>query len=145
MSVPVGLMLQHPKLELLFSGGEGRLLATGITEAELARAFYEEQGVDMTRVSLEGSSRNTRENAIQVAKLLGDKCRQPWLLVTSAWHMLRSMEEFEAVGCNVTAYPVDFRTSDGRDWTDYSLANGLVKWQTALHEWLGIFVYRLTR
>jgi hypothetical protein len=36
----------------------------------------------MARVSLEGSSRNTRENAIQVAKLLGDKCRQPWLLVT---------------------------------------------------------------
>jgi uncharacterized SAM-binding protein YcdF (DUF218 family) len=145
MSAPVGLMRQHPKLELVFSGGEGRLRATGTTEAELARAFYEEQGVDMTRVRLEGGSRNTRENAIQVAKLLGDKCRQPWLLVTSASHMPRSMEEFEAVGCSVTAYPVDFRTSDRWDWTDYSLANSLVKWQTALHELLGIFVYRLTR
>lgn len=145
MSAPIGLMRQHPKLELVFSGGEGRLLATGNTEAELARAFYEEQGVGMTRVRLEGSSRNTRENAIQVAKLLGDKCRQPWLLVTSAWHMVRSMEEFEAVGCNVTAYPVDFRTSDRWSWTDYSLAGSLVKWQTALNEWLGIFVYRLTR
>ena len=60
MSAPVGLMRQHPKLELVFSGGEGRLRATGTTEAELARALYEEQGVDMTRVSLEGSSRNTR-------------------------------------------------------------------------------------
>jgi hypothetical protein len=59
--------------------------------------------------------------------------------------MGRSMEEFEVVGCNVTAYLVDFRTSDRWDWTDYSLANSLVKWQTALHEWLGIFVYRLTR
>ena len=129
----------------MFSGGEGRLRATGTSEAELARAFYEEQGVDMTRVRLEGSSRNTRENAIQVAKLLGDKCRQPWLLVTSASQMVRSMEEFEAVGCDVKAYPVDFRTSDRWNWTDYSLASSLVKWQTALHEWLGIFVYRLTR
>lgn len=111
MSAPVGLMRQHPKLELVFSGGEGRLRATGTTEAELARAFYEEQGVDKTRVRLEGSSRNTRENAIQVAKRLGDKCKQPWLLVTSASHMVRSMEEFEPVGCNLTAYPVDFRTS----------------------------------
>jgi uncharacterized SAM-binding protein YcdF (DUF218 family) len=145
MSAPVGLMRQHPKLELVFSGGEGRLFATGTSEAELARTFYEEQGVEMTRVRLEGSSRNTRENAVQVAKLLGDKCRQPWLLVTSAWHMLRSIEEFEAVGCNITAYPVDFRTSDRWDWTDYSLANSLVKWQTSIHEWLGIFVYRLTR
>jgi uncharacterized SAM-binding protein YcdF (DUF218 family) len=145
MTVPVGIMRQHPKLELVFSGGEGRLLITGTTEAELARAFYIEQGLDMTRVSLESSSRNTRENAIQVAKLLGEKCRQPWLLVTSAWHMVRSIEEFEAVKCNVIAYPVDFRTSDRWDWTDYSLANSLVKWQIALHEWLGIFVYRLTR
>jgi uncharacterized SAM-binding protein YcdF (DUF218 family) len=145
MTVPIGLMRQHPKIVLLFSGGEGRLLATGTTEGELARAFYQEQGVDMTRVNFEVSSRTTRENAIQVAKLLGAKCRQPWLLVTSAWHMVRSMEEFEAVGCNVTAYPVDFRTSYRSDWTDYSLASSLVRWQTALHEWLGIFVYRLTR
>lgn len=59
--------------------------------------------------------------------------------------MSRSMEEFNAVGCNVTAYPVDFWTSDKWDWTDYSLAHSLVHRQTALHEWLGIVVYRLTR
>lgn len=82
MSAPVGLMRQHPKLELVFSGGEGRLRATGTTEAELARAFFEVQGVDISRVSLEGSSRDTRENAIQAIKLLGDQWKQPWLLVT---------------------------------------------------------------
>lgn len=59
--------------------------------------------------------------------------------------MVLSMEEFETVGSNVTGYPVDFRTSDRRNWTDYSLAGSLVKWQMALHEWLGIFVYRLAR
>ena len=62
----------------------------------------------MTRVRLEGNSRNTRENAIQVAKLLGDQCKQPWLLVTSASHMVRSMEEFEAVECNVRLIPLTF-------------------------------------
>lgn len=40
MSAPVGLMRQHPKLELVISGGEGRLLATGTTEAELERALW---------------------------------------------------------------------------------------------------------
>lgn len=39
MTVPVGLMRQHPGLELVFSGGEGRLLTTGVTESELAKAF----------------------------------------------------------------------------------------------------------
>jgi uncharacterized SAM-binding protein YcdF (DUF218 family) len=145
MTVPVGLMRQHPQLQLVFSGGEGRLLATGVTEAELAKAFYQQQGVDMGRVVLEGGSRTTRENAIQVAAMLGERCKQPWLLVTSAWHMPRSVPEFEAVGCQVTPYPVDFRTGAATAWTEYSLARSLLLWQTALHEWLGLWVYGVTR
>lgn len=145
MTVPVGLLRQHPGLALVFSGGEGRLLATGVTEAVLARDFYGQQGVDMQRVRVEGGSRNTRENAQQVAKLLGERCAAPWLLVTSAAHMPRAMAEFEAVGCHVTAYPVDFRTGNATPLTEYSLANSLLSWQAALHEWLGILVYRVTR
>lgn len=145
MSVPVGLLRQHPKLALVFSGGEGRLLVTGVTEAELARVFYQEQGVDLARVTLEAGSRNTRENARQVAALLGARCQAPWLLVTSAWHMPRAVAEFESVGCRVTPYPVDFRTGVSTAWSDYALARSLVQWQTALHEWLGLAVYALTR
>ena len=145
MTVPLALLRQHPGLSLVFSGGEGRLLATGVSEAELARAFYAEQGVDMRRVTLEGGSRTTRENAQQVARLLGERCRQPWLLLTSAWHMPRAMAEFEALGCSVTAYPVDFKTGAVTAWSEYSLAHSLLRWQTALHEWLGLWVYGWTR
>ena len=42
------------------------MLATGVSEAELAKAFYEQQGVDMRRVILESGSRTTRENALRV-------------------------------------------------------------------------------
>jgi uncharacterized SAM-binding protein YcdF (DUF218 family) len=145
MSVPVGLLRQHPKLALVFSGGEGRLWATGVTEAELARAFYREQGVEWARVTLEAGSRNTRENARQVVALLGARCQEPWLLVTSAWHMPRAVAEFESLGCRVTPYPVDFRTGASTDWSEYALARSLMLWQTALHEWLGLAVYALTR
>jgi uncharacterized SAM-binding protein YcdF (DUF218 family) len=145
MTVPVGLMRQHPKMSLVFSGGDGRLLGTGVTEAQLAQVFYQEQGVDMSRVLLEGGSRTTRENARQVAAMLGPRCQEPWLLVTSAWHMPRAMTEFEAVGCRVTAYPVDFRTTPATPLTEYSLARSLMLWQTALHEWLGAAVYAMTR
>ncbi len=145
MTVPLGLLRQHPGLELVFSGGEGRLLETGVTESQLAAAFYQQQGLDMARVRLENGSRTTRENAQQVAKMLGERCKQPWLLVTSAWHMPRSVAEFEAVGCKVTPYPVDFRTGHATSWNEYSLAYSLVRWQVALHEWLGLLVYSLTR
>ena len=116
-----------------------------MTESALARLFYEEQGIDMQRVLLEAGSRNTRENAQLVAKLLGEKCRQPWLLVTSASHMPRSVAEFRSSGCNITPYPVDFRTGEFTPFTEYELAESLHRWQTALHEWLGIIAYSLTR
>ena len=145
MTLPIALMRKFQNFELIFSGGEGRLVPMGTTEAELAGVFYTEQGVDMKRVTLESKARTTRENAIRVAALLGERCKQPWLLVTSAWHMPRSMAEFQAVGCNVTAYPVDFRTGEETSWTEYSMAGSLMAWQTALHEYLGMFVYGVTR
>ncbi len=145
MTVPVGLMRQHPNLEIVFSGGSGQLLQSGVAESKMASAFYREQGVDMGKVRLEDRSRNTRENAQQVLKLLGDHCQKPWLLVTSAWHMPRAMAEFEAVGCKVTPYPVDFRTGESTSFAEYSLAHSLLLWQTALHEWLGLWVYGVTR
>ena len=57
----------------------------------------------------------------------------------------RSMAEFQAVGCNVTAYPVDFRRGEETSWTEYSMAVSFMAWQTALHELLGMFVYGVTR
>ena len=145
MTVPAGWMHRHPQLQLVFSGGEGRLLTTGVTEAEMAGQFYTEQGLDMGRVQLENGARTTRENAQRVAALLGARCQQPWLLVTSAWHMPRAMEEFAATGCQITPYPVDFLTAQTTPWTEYSLAHGLLRWQVALHEWLGLLAYRVTR
>lgn len=147
MTLPLTWLRQHPAMDLVFSGGEGRLVGiTGVSEAELARQFYAEQGLDMAHVMLESRSRSTRENAQRVAELLGPRCRaQHWLLVTSAWHMPRAVAEFQAVGCQVTPYPVDFRTGADTPWTEYSLTESLHRWQLALHEWIGLAAYRLSR
>lgn len=145
MTVPLVLMRQHTDWQLVFSGGEGRVQTTGITEAAMAKAFWVQQGLDPDRLVLENRSRTTRENAIETAKLLGADCQKPWLLLTSAWHMPRAMTEFEALGCRVTAYPVDFRTGRDTPWTEYSLVRSLVRWQLALHEWVGLWAYGLTR
>lgn len=146
MTVPIGLLHQHPGMQLVFSGGEGRLLTTGVTEGQLAQQFYQEQGLDMARVHIEQGSRTTRENAQRVAETLGARCRdEQWLLVTSAWHMPRAVPEFEAVDCQVTPYPVDFRTGAVTDWHSYHMADSLLRWQVALHEWLGQVAYALTR
>jgi uncharacterized SAM-binding protein YcdF (DUF218 family) len=67
------------------------------------------------------------------------------LLVSSAWHLPRAVPEFEALGCRVTPYPVDFLTGHATLVLEYRLAESLLRWQTALHEWLGWWVYGLTR
>ena len=46
MIVPVGLMRQHSKLELVFSVGKRRLRATRTSEAELASDLDEGRGHD---------------------------------------------------------------------------------------------------
>lgn len=143
MTVPVALLRQQPQLRLVFTGGEGRLHATGVAEAAQAKAFFDSLGVPADRVLYEGASRTTYENATFSAALPGVDKTRPWLLLTSAWHMPRALASFRALGWNVTPYPVDYRTGAATPWTEYSLARGAQRWQLALHEGLGWLAYAM--
>lgn len=141
VTVPLALLRQNPQLRLLFTGGEGRLHPFGVTEAAMARAFFESQGVAPGQVIYEDASRTTYDNAVFSAALPGVDKARPWLLLTSAWHMPRAMATFRAAGWNVTAYPVDYRTGAATPWTAYSLVSSAERWQLALHEWIGWAAY----
>jgi uncharacterized SAM-binding protein YcdF (DUF218 family) len=144
MTEPVVLMRQHPRLRLLFTGGEGDWHTTGQPEAVQAREFFESLDVPVQRMQFESAARTTYENAVMSAALPGVDKSRPWLLVTSAWHMPRALATFHAAGWNVTPYPVDYRTGTHTPWTDYSMVRSLWHWQLALHEWVGLLAYRLT-
>lgn len=144
MTAALPLLQRAPQLKLLYTGGVGTIVSTGLTEAELARRFYAQMGVDLQRVLLESASRTTHENAVLSAAMPGVDKTQPWLLLTSAWHMPRSMATFEKSGWTVTPWPTDYRAGLETPWTRYSLVRGAAKWNTALHELLGLWMYRLT-
>jgi hypothetical protein len=144
MLAPLALLRQKPDLELLFTGGEGELWGQGLSEAARARIFYEAIGLQPQHLRMEDRSRTTYENAIFSARLSGVDPTQPWLLVTSAWHMRRAMATFQKAGWNVTPYAVDFSTGSSTDWTTYSLVRGSRKWAVLLHELLGLLAYRLS-
>jgi uncharacterized SAM-binding protein YcdF (DUF218 family) len=103
-------------------------------------------GVAHDRIAAEDRSRNTLENAAYSLRLARPKPGERWLLVTSAYHMPRAMAAFRAVGFVVEAYPVDWRTRGPGDLTRPfgSLAEGLRQTDTAVREWVGLLVYRLT-
>ncbi|MDP3650595.1 MAG: YdcF family protein [Rhodoferax sp.] len=144
MTAPVAALLRTSHLRVVFTGGEGALLGSGPSEASRAQVFFDSMGLSGKRVEYESASRTTYENAVLTAQLPGVDKTQRWLLVTSAWHMPRSMATFVKAGWNVTAYPVDFRTGVSTRWTEYSLRDGVDSWQLALHELLGLAAYRAT-
>ena len=139
------LAKRYPNARIIFTGGSGSLFRVS-TEAAEAKKLMVELGVDPSRITLEDKSRNTKENAEFTAAMIHPKPSERWLLVTSAFHMTRSMGVFEKAGFNVIAYPVAFRTrGPGRDlpW-DFSPANNLRVFETATREWIGLAAYWAT-
>ena len=143
LTMAVSLARKNPHLKLLFTGGISSLPSTGLPEAWLAKKFFDDMGVNPSQVLYEGMSRNTAENATLSAVVPGVDKSQRWLLLTSGFHMPRAMAAFERVGWNVTPYPVDFRIASKPRWWDFSLHNGPGAWSMALHELVGLVVYRL--
>lgn len=143
MVVPVALMQRNPQMKLLFTGGDGNLVSDTMTEADRAKTFFDSMGVDPGRVLYEARSRTTFENAIFSAQMPGVDKEQPWLLLTTAAHMPRSLAVFRKAGWKVTPYSVDFRAADVPEWTGYSLSSGADKWHYVLHEVIGFWAYQL--
>ena len=141
-----GLVRRYPQAHIVFSGGSGRLIYGGATEAELAARLFESFGIEKQRIILEQKSRDTDENARFTKELLLPKPGERWLLVTSAHHMPRSIGAFRAAGFPVEAYPVDYRTRGAVDLLRpfATLGDGLRRTDTAMREWVGLVIYWLT-
>jgi uncharacterized SAM-binding protein YcdF (DUF218 family) len=140
------LARRFPNARIVFSGGSGNLIESSVPEAPIAGQLLERFGIARERVVLESASRTTDENAAMVRKLVSPKPGERWLLVTSAFHMPRSIAAFRLAGFEVEAYPVDWRT---RGWVDAAmpfglLSAGLARTDLAFHEWVGLIAYRLT-
>ena len=146
ITVIAQLARRYPSARILYSGGPGGLLPRGSGEAHIAAALIESFGVPARRLILEEESRTTAENAEFSRRLVMPKAGERWLLVTSAYHMPRSIGAFRKAGFTVEAYPVDYRTTGATDlWIPFdTVATGLRRTDTAAREWVALLVYWLT-
>jgi uncharacterized SAM-binding protein YcdF (DUF218 family) len=139
------LMRRYPDARVVYTAGDPSLRGIGANprEAEAARMLYEAQGADLGRILFDDAARTTFENAIYARALAKPKPGETWLLVTSAWHMPRSVGVFRKAGWTVIPYPVDYQ-STGRLWHDkgLDLAGELSLLTLATREWIGLTVYR---
>ena len=146
VTVVAELAHRYPQARIVFSGGNGGLIVHEGNEAEFALKILQSFGIDPARLMAEDRSRNTYENAVFSKQLVNPKPGERWLLVTSAYHMPRSMGIFRQVSFPVEAYPVDFRT---RGWIDAAvpfdtLGDGMRRTDTAMREYVGLVAYWIT-
>jgi uncharacterized SAM-binding protein YcdF (DUF218 family) len=140
----VYLARHYPKARLAFTGGNGELIHAPMTEAAVARELWTELGVDQSRIVYESRSRTTYENAVLLKDVLKPQPGQVWLLVTSAWHMPRSVGLFRHAGWTVLPYPVGYKTAPTL-MTEIrgALPGRLATVDLAAHEWVGLVAYWL--
>ena len=145
------LIRKYPDLPFIFTGFSGRLSPVGMSEADAFKQLVAEQGLPDKNAHYENQSRNTYENALLIRPMileLGDKgtnaLPKPWLLITSASHMYRSVKIFQKQGIKVIPVPVDYQTGHRLHWGSFDLMEGAKQWNKLLHETVGLLAYWMT-
>lgn len=131
-----------PGAKLIYTGGTAALTGAEAPQdpSEIMRQVWLGLGVPESRIMIEGLSRNTSENARLTWDMVQPAPGQTWVLVTSAFHMPRSMETFSRAGwTGLVAWPVDFRSGDPWGWR---LDEHLSDLDVAMKEYLGLVAYR---
>lgn len=128
-------------LPMAYTGGVGWAGPSGqASEAEVAAAALARLGAPALRWQ-ENQSRDTRENALLTAALLKSDGVSHIALVTHAWHMPRSVRQFEAAGLQVVPAPMGFIRSDSTPLLQWlPSGKGLRDSGWVIREWLGLLL-----
>jgi len=143
MIAAAALALRYPDARIIYSGGSSNLISDDAREADYASAVFESLGIPKERLTMERRSRNTRENAEFSRAIAAPKSGERWLLVTSAYHMPRSIGLFRKAGFAVEPYPVGWHTGGRADLLMFSpvAVDGLERTDTGIREWMGLVAY----
>ena len=122
-------------------------MSSDAREADYAAALFESLGIPRERLVMERRSRNTQENAEFSKALAAPKPGERWLLVTSAFHMPRSVGLFRKAGFAVRALSGRLASRPGARIfcaSMSSLLEGLDRVDTGVREWMGLIAYWAT-
>lgn len=133
--------------KIVFTGGSGSVLHPEEKEGPWVRRYLLTLGIPETDFFIESESKNTRENALFTKQLLDSiQLKGDLLLITSAFHMRRSLACFEKVGLKTTPYSTD-RNVGKRKWEFEHLFvpnfSGINDFGNLIHEVVGYLVYKI--
>lgn len=123
--------------KLVFTGYAGK---TDISNAKMNAKLAIALGVDEKNIIINPEPKDTKEEVLFMKTLVGD---EPFVLVTSATHMPRSMILFKSLGLNPIAAPTNFYKEEFKGYFKFPNIESFNKSQVAMHEYLGILWAKL--
>ena len=130
-------------LPVVYSGGS--VTGDRATEASIGHRFLRACGVEEKYLIKEDRSRNTAENAKYVKEICRKRKFDKVILVTSAFHMPRSVAFFEREGVSVIPYPTDYKVSKNLRLNAFAFtpyADCLYHSAIAMKEYLGLLAVK---
>ncbi len=139
---------------IIATGGGISWLGKTIPEANNMKQLLVAMGVPPSAVIEETHALNTHENAVYTKEILEERGIEKALLVTSAFHMPRSVLTFKKQEINIIPAPTDFSITK-QHWEQLQStpqatlinslpsAGNLEQTTKVLKEYLGIFIYWL--
>jgi uncharacterized SAM-binding protein YcdF (DUF218 family) len=115
-------------------------------EAEISRNILYSLGVKPEFVLVETKSKDTKENALFASAICAPRKWNRIVLVTSAFHMKRSVMLFSRFFNDIVPFPTDYKTlrRGYSFWSFLPDASSLADTAVAIKEYLGIIFYSIT-
>lgn len=118
--------------KLIFTGYAGD---TNISNAQMNANLAIALGVNAGDIIIGKEPKDTKEEALFTKNIVAD---EPFVLVTSATHMPRSMKLFESLGLHPIAAPTAFYKEEFDGYLEAPGITNLKNSQMAIHEYIGI-------
>ncbi len=134
------ILRRLPSARLLVSGG---CVFSSVSEASLMKKTAMDMGIEESRIVLEDQSLDTEDQSLLLKKFLDTR---PFILITSAFHMRRTLYLFEKQGMRAIPAPADFqvKTKNGMDpCVFFPSPESLSRSQRFLKEILALFLMKL--
>ena len=140
----VKLANQFKNAKIFFLGGDGNITKNSIDETFVAKKFFKDINFDLNRIHFINNTRNTYEN-LKEFKIKDNNNKN--VLITSAFHMKRSLLIAKKLNIELIPYGVDYRSvnffSIVNFYQSFSVSHNLSSFDIFFREMLGILAIKL--
>jgi len=137
-AVEIYFQAEH-KPTIIISGSDP--ISSSSRPAEEIAKFIQSFNVSKENILLEEKSKNSYQSAKEIKKIIGD---ESFILITSAYHLPRSVYIFRKMGLDPIPVPADFKAEENYNILDFFPdPRNLKKCDLAFHEYFGLLYYHL--